>query len=89
VAATVAAQAATLRCVARRQSLCPDDAEDALQCALEIYVPRLGRVDPATELAWLKVVLIGPLVQAASRGARLRARDSPLAVPKGGLAYTG
>jgi len=43
--------------VARRHSLCADDAHDALQRGLEIYLRRLDRVEPATELAWLKVVV--------------------------------
>src|SRR5918992_1505690 len=43
--------------IARRWSGSADDAEDALQRALEIYVRRLDSVDPATELAWLKVVV--------------------------------
>jgi RNA polymerase sigma factor (sigma-70 family) len=47
----------TLLWVARRWCGSPEDAEDALQRALEIYVRRLATVDPATELAWLKVVV--------------------------------
>src|SRR3954447_19839760 len=41
----------------RRSSASAEDAEDAVQRGLEIYVRRLARVDPATELAWLKVVV--------------------------------
>src|SRR5687768_8937442 len=48
---------ATLLWIARRWSATSDDAEDALQRALEIYVRRLDTVDAATELAWLKVVV--------------------------------
>jgi RNA polymerase sigma factor (sigma-70 family) len=43
--------------VALHWSLCRDDALDAYQRALEIYVRRLESLDPATEVAWLKVVV--------------------------------
>lgn len=43
--------------VALHWSLCRDDALDAYQRALEIYVRRLDTLDPATEIAWLKVVV--------------------------------
>jgi len=43
--------------VAQHWSLCRDDALDAYQRALEIYVRRLDSLDPATEIAWLKVVI--------------------------------
>ncbi len=43
--------------VARQASLCQDDALDAYQRALEIFVRRVNSVDPATELGWLKVVV--------------------------------
>jgi RNA polymerase sigma factor (sigma-70 family) len=57
VAALLAAHGAALRRVARRWSLCEEDAEDAFQRALEIYVRRLDSVERATEAAWLKVVI--------------------------------
>jgi RNA polymerase sigma factor (sigma-70 family) len=57
VTAIVAAHGEALRRVARRYSASADDAEDALQRGLEIYLRRLARVDPATEAAWLKVVV--------------------------------
>src|SRR3954447_24719199 len=57
VAAMVAAHGEALRRVARRYSASAEDAEDAVQRGLEIYVRRLARADPATELAWLKVVV--------------------------------
>ena len=37
--------------VARHWSLCRDDALDAYQRALEIYVRRLDALDPATEIS--------------------------------------
>lgn len=48
--------AAVLR-VATQFSLCHDDALDAYQRAFEIYLRRLDSVDPATEGAWLRVVV--------------------------------
>ena len=47
----------TLLWIARRWSGSPDEAEDALQRAMEIYLRKLDSVDPVTELAWLKVVV--------------------------------
>jgi RNA polymerase sigma factor (sigma-70 family) len=43
--------------VALHWSLCRDDALDAYQRALEIYVRRLDSLDPATEIAWMRVVV--------------------------------
>lgn len=43
--------------VARRVSLCSDDAHDAFQRALEIYLRRLDTIDPRTEAAWMRVVV--------------------------------
>src|SRR5688500_16017358 len=60
--------------IARRWSGSPDDAEDALQRAMEIYVRRLDSLDPATELAWLKVVVRHEAI------AIRRARSEPAAV---------
>jgi RNA polymerase sigma factor (sigma-70 family) len=57
VAAVVTRHERTLLRVARQASLCDDDAYDAYQRALEIFVRRVATVDPATEVAWLKVVV--------------------------------
>jgi RNA polymerase sigma factor (sigma-70 family) len=57
VAALLAAHGSALRRVARRWSLCEEDAEDAFQRSLEIYVRRLDTVERVTEAAWLKVVI--------------------------------
>src|ERR671915_2605939 len=57
VAAVAARHERTLLRVARQASLCHDDALDAYQRALEIFVRRVDTVEPATELAWLKVVV--------------------------------
>ena len=43
--------------VANQFSLCHDDALDAYQRALEIYLKRMETVEPATEGAWLRVVV--------------------------------
>src|SRR4051794_7769938 len=57
VAAVVGRHGDLLLRVARPYSLCADDAHDAVQRALEIYMRRVESLDPATELAWLKVVV--------------------------------
>ena len=57
VAVLVARHGDLLTRVARSYSLCADDAQDAVQRALEIYMRRVSSLDPATELAWLKVVV--------------------------------
>ena len=57
MAAVAARHERTLLRVARQASLCHDDALDAYQRALEIFVRRVETVDPATELSWLKVVV--------------------------------
>ena len=57
MAAVVRRHERTLLRVARQASLCHDDALDAYQRALEIFVRRVDTVDPATEVAWLKVVV--------------------------------
>src|SRR5688572_3651493 len=48
----------TLLRVAQHWSATPDDAQDAVQRALEIYMRRIDSLDPATELAWLRVVVL-------------------------------
>lgn len=57
IAALVARHERALLRVARQSSLCHDDALDAYQRALEIFIRRVDTVDPATEVAWLKVVI--------------------------------
>jgi DNA-directed RNA polymerase specialized sigma24 family protein len=53
----VARHGAALLRVANQFSICQDDALDAYQRSLEIYLRRLDTVDPATEGAWLRVVV--------------------------------
>lgn len=57
IAAFVARHERSLLRVARQWSLTEDDARDAYQRALEIYVRRIDSLDVATELAWLRVVV--------------------------------
>lgn len=57
VEAVMAAHGRSLLRVANRWSLCHDDAMDAYQRALEIYLRRMDTVDAGTEVAWLKVVV--------------------------------
>jgi RNA polymerase sigma factor (sigma-70 family) len=54
---TVAAHADSLLRTARRYSICPDDAQDAYQRALEIFMTHAERLDPARAAGWLHVVV--------------------------------
>ena len=54
---TVAAHAESLLRTARRYSLCPDDAQDAYQRALEIFMGHADRLDGANAAGWLHVVV--------------------------------
>jgi RNA polymerase sigma factor (sigma-70 family) len=57
VSQLIARHERSLMRIAQHWSLCRDDALDAYQRALEIYLRRLDSLDPATEIAWLKVVV--------------------------------
>jgi len=57
IAALVSAHGTAMLRVARQHSLCLDDAQDAYQRAVEIYLRRMETIDPATEGAWMKVVV--------------------------------
>jgi RNA polymerase sigma factor (sigma-70 family) len=70
VEAMVARHGPALLRVANQFSLCHDDALDAYQRALEIFLRRLDRVDPASEGAWLRVVVKHEAM--AIRSARLQ-----------------
>ena len=54
---TIAAHADSLLRTARRFSLCPDDAQDAYQRALEIFMAHAERLDPDRAPRWLHVVV--------------------------------
>jgi RNA polymerase sigma factor (sigma-70 family) len=57
VVRTIREHAPALLRTARRHSLCADDAHDAYQRALEIFLKRASSVDPATADRWLHVVV--------------------------------
>src|SRR4051794_9878163 len=53
----VAAHADSLLRTARRVSLCPDDAQDAYQRTLEIFMAHAERLEPDAVAGWLHVVV--------------------------------
>jgi RNA polymerase sigma factor (sigma-70 family) len=57
VVRTVATQAESLMRTARRHSLCADDAHDAYQRGMEIFLRRARTLDPASAHKWLHVVV--------------------------------
>jgi RNA polymerase sigma factor (sigma-70 family) len=57
VVRTIREHAPALLRTARRHSLCADDAHDAYQRALEIFLKRAPSLDPATVDRWLHVVV--------------------------------
>jgi RNA polymerase sigma factor (sigma-70 family) len=54
---TVAAHADSLLRTARRNSICLDDAQDAYQRALELFMTHAERLDPERAAGWLHVVV--------------------------------
>src|SRR4051794_41616065 len=83
-ARTVARHGELLSRVARSYSLCADDAQDAVQRALEIYMRRVESLDPATELAWLKGVVKHEALAVRRGGAGVAGEEGdPGAVPAG------
>jgi len=54
---TIAAHAGSLLRTARRHSMCADDAQDAYQRGLEIFVHHAHRLDPGRANAWLHTVV--------------------------------
>jgi len=54
---TIAAHADSLLRTARRHSICVDDAQDAYQRAIEIFMGRAHRLDSARAAGWLHVVV--------------------------------
>ena len=57
VLATIQDHAATLLNTARRHSLCRDDAQDAYQRAIEIFLRRADRLERTTVTGWLHTVV--------------------------------
>ena len=54
---TIRVHARTLLNTARRHSLCADDAQDAYQRAIEIFLRRAASLDRATAANWLYTVV--------------------------------
>jgi DNA-directed RNA polymerase specialized sigma24 family protein len=54
---TVRGNATALLGLARRYSICADDAHDAYQRGIEIFLRRVDTVEPETALAWLRTVV--------------------------------
>ena len=54
---TIAAHADSLLRTARRHSICADDAQDAYQRGLEIFIRHAHRLDPGRAGAWLHTVV--------------------------------
>ena len=54
---TIAAHADSLLRTARRHSICVDDAHDAYQRSIEIFMGHAHRLDPARAAGWLHVVV--------------------------------
>ncbi len=65
-----------LRRVARRASICPDDADDALQRALEVLLTRAPALEGGRLVAWMTVVTRREAL--AVRRKRERALGDPL-----------
>lgn len=57
VTMTITEHAASLLATARRHSLCADDAQDAYQRALEIFLRRAEDVSPGRAAGWLRTVV--------------------------------
>jgi RNA polymerase sigma factor (sigma-70 family) len=57
VVETIREHAAGLLAMARRYSLCPDDAQDAYQRAIEIFIKRAHRLDREGAAPWLRTVV--------------------------------
>ena len=54
---TIAAHAESLLRTARRHSMCVDDAQDAYQRAIELFMGHAQRLDAARAPGWLHVVV--------------------------------
>jgi DNA-directed RNA polymerase specialized sigma24 family protein len=67
---TLSDHAASLLATARRHSICADDAHDAYQRAVEIFLRRADSVHPETAGAWLRTVIRHEAL--AVRASRLR-----------------
>jgi RNA polymerase sigma factor (sigma-70 family) len=70
VAETLAAHGASVLSLARRHSLCADDAQDAYQRGVELFLRRAGTVSPDRAASWLRTVVKREALDV--RAARLR-----------------
>jgi hypothetical protein len=78
VLALLGAHADSLLRVARRYSICADDAHDAYQRALEILMRHAARLDPERAAGWLHTVVYRHLgTPALPAGTRLSASIVP------------
>jgi len=75
VVATVQGHADDLLRVARRYSLCPDDAHEAYQRSLEIYIRHARRLEAATAHRWLFTVLKHEALAVRKQRAQLLGAD--------------
>ncbi|MFI5121811.1 MAG: RNA polymerase sigma factor [Vicinamibacteria bacterium] len=70
-----------LRRVARRHSLCPDDADDALQRASVILLTKAPPIDPGRLIAWMVVVTKHEAMAVRRGRERLLACLAPVGAP--------
>ena len=75
-AALVARHGNGLLRLARRYSMCADDAEDALSRAVEILLTRAAKVDRGHLLSWMRTVVVREAL--AVRRARVRVGEGAL-----------
>jgi RNA polymerase sigma factor (sigma-70 family) len=75
VVETIARHAESLLALARRYSLCPDDAQDAYQRALEIFLRHAPTLDAADAHKWLHTVLKHETLRVRRSRMRLVAAD--------------
>lgn len=66
-----------LLALARRHSLCADDAHDAYQRALEILLKRIDTLEPATTVSWLRTVVKHEAYAVRAQRQALVAREEP------------
>jgi RNA polymerase sigma factor (sigma-70 family) len=75
VSEVVREHAASMLRIARAHSLCEDDAADAFQRTLEIYLVRLDRIDHTRAGAWLRTVCKHEAIRLRAARQRVMAED--------------
>ncbi len=73
--ATISVHAASLLRIARTHSLCADDAQDAYQRTLELFLRRFDEVRPGTAGEWLRTVCKHEAIRLRDARQRLVATD--------------